>query len=231
MGRAAGRHGGADRVDRRGRRSRRPHRRCRRSRWRSGRSSAPTEELAWEKAHRIVGQIAAAQGGRAASARRRYTAQARRTPARNGCSPSPSGATATTGPCGPRTAAVTGGARQLQRAGRHAETVAAALLDYYDLGIDILSARGYDILDDAIDFGRYVIPIVRAEVAKRDRERARLAEGAVAARLVTNAQLSILDLVPIVSGSDAASALHNTIDLARHAEAAGYRRSGSPSTI
>ena len=48
------------------------------------------------------------------------------------------------------------------------ETVAAALLDYYDLGIGILSARGYDIYDDAIDFGRYVIPLVRDEVAKRD---------------------------------------------------------------
>jgi alkanesulfonate monooxygenase SsuD/methylene tetrahydromethanopterin reductase-like flavin-dependent oxidoreductase (luciferase family) len=41
---------------------------------------------------------------------------------------------------------------------------------------------------------------------------------------VTTAGLSVLDLVPIVSGSDAAGALHNTIDLARHAEAAGYRR-------
>jgi luciferase family oxidoreductase group 1 len=41
---------------------------------------------------------------------------------------------------------------------------------------------------------------------------------------VTSAQLSVLDLVPIVSGSDAAGALRNTIDLARHAEAAGYRR-------
>jgi alkanesulfonate monooxygenase len=46
--------------------------------------------------------------------------------------------------------------------------VAAALLDYYDLGIRLLSARGYDILDDAIDFGRYVIPLVKDEVARRD---------------------------------------------------------------
>jgi alkanesulfonate monooxygenase len=53
------------------------------------------------------------------------------------------------------------------------ETVAAALLDYYDLGVRILSARGYDIYDDAIDFGRYVIPLVRDEVAKRDAEHVR----------------------------------------------------------
>jgi alkanesulfonate monooxygenase len=48
------------------------------------------------------------------------------------------------------------------------ETVAAALLDYIDLGVDIVSARGYDFVDDTIDFGRYVIPLVREEVARRD---------------------------------------------------------------
>ncbi|MFB2557098.1 LLM class flavin-dependent oxidoreductase [Herbiconiux liangxiaofengii] len=51
------------------------------------------------------------------------------------------------------------------------ETVAAALLDYVDLGVDIISARGYDYVDDTIDFGRYVIPLVRDEVAKRDAAR------------------------------------------------------------
>lgn len=38
--------------------------------------------------------------------------------------------------------------------------------------MDILSARGYHLLDDAIDFGRHVIPIVREEVAKRDAAKA-----------------------------------------------------------
>jgi len=36
--------------------------------------------------------------------------------------------------------------------------------------------------------------------------------------------LSILDLAPIVEGSDAASALRNSLDLAQHAERWGYRR-------
>jgi luciferase family oxidoreductase group 1 len=36
--------------------------------------------------------------------------------------------------------------------------------------------------------------------------------------------LSVLDLSPIVQGGDAAAALHNTADLARHAEKWGYRR-------
>ena len=36
--------------------------------------------------------------------------------------------------------------------------------------------------------------------------------------------LSILDLAPVVAGSTPAQALRNTGDLARHAEAWGYRR-------
>jgi luciferase family oxidoreductase group 1 len=36
--------------------------------------------------------------------------------------------------------------------------------------------------------------------------------------------LSVLDLAPIVEGSDAAQALRNALDLARHVEALGYRR-------
>ena len=34
-----------------------------------------------------------------------------------------------------------------------------------------MSARGCDVIDDAIDFGRPVIAIVREEVAKRDSAR------------------------------------------------------------
>ena len=38
------------------------------------------------------------------------------------------------------------------------------------------------------------------------------------------AHLSVLDLSLITEGGDAAQALHNTRDLARHAESWGYRR-------
>jgi alkanesulfonate monooxygenase SsuD/methylene tetrahydromethanopterin reductase-like flavin-dependent oxidoreductase (luciferase family) len=41
---------------------------------------------------------------------------------------------------------------------------------------------------------------------------------------VTAVPLSILDLAPVSAGSDAATALHNTIDLAQHAEQWGFRR-------
>lgn len=51
------------------------------------------------------------------------------------------------------------------------ETVAEALLEYVDIGVSTLLIRGYDPYDDAVDYGRELIPLVRAEVARRDRER------------------------------------------------------------
>ena len=82
-----------------------PHRR-RVSRSRSVRSSAATEEAAWEKAYDTVATIKDAHGGRRSSSPAATTADAtRRTRARSGCSPSPSRASATTARCGPSTAA------------------------------------------------------------------------------------------------------------------------------
>ncbi|WP_377273830.1 LLM class flavin-dependent oxidoreductase [Peterkaempfera sp. SMS 1(5)a] len=132
---------------------------------------APTEELAWEKAHRTVDTIRA----------RRESGSLVRVHHHTGAAPENTGsqrllAIAESGERHDRalwtpTAAVTGGAGNSNALVGTPETVAQALLDYYDLGVDILSARGYDLLGDAIDFGRYVIPIVREEVAKRDAER------------------------------------------------------------
>ncbi len=48
------------------------------------------------------------------------------------------------------------------------ETVAAAILDYVDLGADLVSIRGYDTLVDAQDYGRHVLPLVRQELAHRE---------------------------------------------------------------
>jgi alkanesulfonate monooxygenase len=140
-----------------------------------------TEAEAWEKAHRIVDTIAARKKAAQPLLGRRYTGIPENTGSQRLI------AVAERGDRFDRalwtaTAAVTGGAGNSNALVGTPETVAAALLDYYDLGIEILSARGYDILEDAIEFGRDVIPIVRAEVAKRDRERARLPEGAVSAR-------------------------------------------------
>jgi alkanesulfonate monooxygenase len=142
---------------------------------------APTEEQAWDKAHDIVSRIEeriTAGGGQLS----------RRRPIRN---PENTGsqrliAIAAEGDrfdraLWTRTAAVTGGAGNSNALVGTPETVAAAILDYIDLGVDIISMRGYDLLADAIDVGRQVIPIVREEVARRDAaakpERAQSANG------------------------------------------------------
>jgi alkanesulfonate monooxygenase len=49
------------------------------------------------------------------------------------------------------------------------EQVAEALLAYYDLGVTTFLIRGFDPLHDAVDYGRELIPLVRAEVTRRDR--------------------------------------------------------------
>ncbi|HEX3812416.1 MAG TPA: LLM class flavin-dependent oxidoreductase [Mycobacteriales bacterium] len=130
---------------------------------------APTEELAWEKAYRSVDTINARKAAGEQLGRRRGVA---------GQGPENTGsqrllAIAEQGERFDRalwtpTAAATGGGGNSNALVGTPETVAQALLDYYDLGVDIISARGYDLLGDTIDFGRYVIPIVREEVAKRD---------------------------------------------------------------
>lgn len=138
---------------------------------------APTEELAWEKAHRTVGAIKARkERGEAITKRHNRPAQPQAATPQNVGSQRLI-AIAEAGERYDRalwtpTAAATGGAGNSNALVGTPETVARALLDYYDLGVDILSARGYDLLGDAIDFGRHVIPIVREEVAKRDAERA-----------------------------------------------------------
>ncbi len=127
-----------------------------------------TEEAAWDKAHTIVETIAARRGVSGSALARRYNANPENTGSQRLLSIAAQGErfdrALFTG-----TAAVTGGAGNSNALVGTPETVAAALLDYVDLGVDILSARGYDMLDDAVDFGRHVIPIVREEVAKRDR--------------------------------------------------------------
>lgn len=41
------------------------------------------------------------------------------------------------------------------------DTVAESLLDYVKLGADLISIRGYDNLNDSVDYGRHILPRVR----------------------------------------------------------------------
>ena len=121
---------------------------------------APTDELAWAKAERILGGIQqnfTSRLGAAAPANvgsQRLLAVAERGQRHDRA-------------LWTATAAATGGQGSSTALVGSYETVAKALLDYVDIGCELLSVRGYDPLDDAIDLARYVLPLVRQELAGR----------------------------------------------------------------
>ncbi|BAY77596.1 luciferase family protein [Nostoc linckia NIES-25] len=124
-----------------------------------------TEQEAWEKAHSILAKIQELRGGakiaptarpQAVGSQRLLDFAAQKevydkrlwTPI-----------AAATGAAGNTTALV-----------GTPEQVAEALIDYYDAGVTTLLIRGFDPLEDAIAYGRDVIPLVRKEVARRDQQ-------------------------------------------------------------
>lgn len=124
---------------------------------------APTRELAWERAYGILDRIKNGPG-------RAYLQAAPGTPQNAGSKRLLAAAalgdvhdralwtpTATAAGAGGNTTALVG----------DPETVAAAILDYIEIGVDTVLIRGYDPLDDAIDYGRHLLPLVRQELAHR----------------------------------------------------------------
>ena len=123
---------------------------------------AETEEAAWEKAHAIEEQVRAnreaaglpVSGHRplnAGSLRLLETAKSGRRDTRLW-----TGVAALTGAQGNSTGLV-----------GTPDQVADAMLEYYDIGIDHFLIRGFDPLQDAIDYGRDLIPLVRQRVEDR----------------------------------------------------------------
>ena len=47
------------------------------------------------------------------------------------------------------------------------EQVAEAMLRYYDLGITAFVLKGFDPLNDAVDYGKHLLPLLREDVYKR----------------------------------------------------------------
>jgi alkanesulfonate monooxygenase len=129
----------------------------------------PTDDAAWERAHRILATIRGrgSQGSFVGMTRRRTSEG----PPENEGSRRLLAAAAK----GARhdralwtsTAAATSAAGNTTALVGSPETVAQALLDYVDIGVTTLLIRGFDPLDDAIDYGRHLIPLVRAELARR----------------------------------------------------------------
>src|SRR5215470_9048313 len=125
---------------------------------------APTEEQAWAKARAILDRVRAKQGDRTlplpeAVGAQRLVGFAHQAEVHDKRLWTP-------------IAAAVGGAGNTTALVGTPEQVAESLLDYYDLGVTTLLIRGFDPLNDALEYGRELIPLVRAEVARRDRDRA-----------------------------------------------------------
>ena len=136
----------------------------------------PTEELAWERAHRIL-EVAKEN---VAAFRAQWGAKSF---GLGGDNPENVGsqrllAAVAKGELHDRAlwtplAAATGAGGNSTALVGTPETVAQAILDYVDIGATTILIRGYDPYDDAIDYGRQLLPLVRDEVARRDAELAR----------------------------------------------------------
>jgi alkanesulfonate monooxygenase len=123
---------------------------------------AATEEAAWRKAREILrGVEAAAQGAtdtRNAESARRLTRLIE------------SGEVHDERLWVPLAAAARGEGNTTALVGTP-EQVAEAIARYYDLGISGVLIRGFDPFEDAIEFGRELIPWIRQKVAERDAAR------------------------------------------------------------
>jgi alkanesulfonate monooxygenase len=73
-------------------------------------------------------------------------------------------------------AAVTGGRGNTTSLVGTPRQVAEALVDYYDLGVTTFLIRGFDPLNDAIDYGRELLPLTRRLIAERRTATAQAAE-------------------------------------------------------
>ncbi|WP_029149951.1 LLM class flavin-dependent oxidoreductase [Microbacterium indicum] len=128
---------------------------------------AETDELAWEKAHRRIARVAETYANGGLVPGRQQTSDPQNVGSQRLL------AAAARGEVHDRAlwtkpASITNAQGASTALVGSYETVAAAILDYVDLGAELVSVRGYDNLNDAIDYGRYVLPLVRQELAHRE---------------------------------------------------------------
>jgi len=128
---------------------------------------AKTDELAWEKAHEYIGKIE--QTFQAGSYR--PSGQVRKDAPQNVGSQRAlkfaSESDLYDRALWTKTAAATNAGGASTALVGSPETVAAAMLDYIDRGASIVSIRGYDTLNDAAEYAKYVLPLVKQELAHR----------------------------------------------------------------
>lgn len=130
---------------------------------------AETDELAWEKAHRHVARVAETWANAGlVPLRGQYTSETPQNVGSQRLLDAAARGEVHDRALWTKPAEVTNAAGASTALVGSYETVAAAILDYVDLGADLISIRGYDNLNDAIDYGRYVLPLVREELAHRE---------------------------------------------------------------
>jgi alkanesulfonate monooxygenase len=120
---------------------------------------AATDAEAWDRAYRILDQIKSRQGSPPAPENvgsQRLLAAAAKGDILDRCLFTP--LAAATGARGNSTALV-----------GSVETVAEALLDYYDIGVTTFLIRGYNPFDDSVAYGE-LVERVRVKVAERERD-------------------------------------------------------------
>jgi len=132
---------------------------------------APSDALAWERAERILAQTEAAFAA-APEGLKRFV--------KGGQKPTGSQRLLAAAEKGDRhdralwtaIAKVTGAPGNSTALVGSPETVAQALLDYHEIGVTTFLIRGHDPYNDAIDYGRELIPLVREEIRRREAEAA-----------------------------------------------------------
>src|SRR5690606_21689101 len=129
---------------------------------------APTEELAWEKAHRVLDRIEARKAAAGGQLSRRHPIDKPENAGLQRLLDIAAQGERYDTALWTATAKATGCAGNSNALVGTPEQVAEALLAYDDPGDRVIPARRYALPDDATAFGRHVIPIVREEVAKRD---------------------------------------------------------------
>ncbi|CAK4030661.1 Alkanesulfonate monooxygenase [Lecanosticta acicola] len=128
--------------------------------------TAPTEELAWDKAHRTLDLL------------KNNTAQGIGKSLPNAPPPQNAGSQrlldiASRGEVQdralwyPTVTATNARGASTALVGSY-QTIADSILDYVNLGCDLISIRGYDNLNDMIDYGRYVLPKVREVLREKE---------------------------------------------------------------
>ena len=131
----------------------------------------PTEEIAWQRAHDIVGALKknyqAVPGRVQGTGTQRLLAAAERGERHDRALWMP-------------TASAVGGTHDSTALVGTPDTVVQALLDYHDIGVTTFLNRGYDPLHDTLDYGRWIIPVVREEARRRAQQKAEQARRSAA---------------------------------------------------